>query len=244
MRWWRLPWPLPAVLAWGLCWLLYLLGLRIMAPLGAMLVASAAGVLSSLAVRRWWRRVLLALGFPLSLALSGTTLLAPWMWLLPVGMLLLVYPLHAWRDAPLFPTPDGALDALAVQVPLPEGARVLDAGCGIGDGLRALRRAYPQARLEGLEWSWPLRWLCAVRCPWAHVRRGDIWGEDWSGYRLVYLFQRPESMTRVLIKSAEMAHGSWLVSLEFALPDVSPHAQWTTVGGRILWVYQVPCLEG
>lgn len=239
----RLPWPLPAVLTWAGCWLAYLLALRAMAPLAAMLFASAAGVLASLLVRRWWRRLLVALGFPLSLALSGSALLPGWAWLLPVAMLLLIYPLHAWRDAPVFPTPTGALDGLAAHAPLPVGALVLDAGCGAGDGLRALRAAYPQARLEGLEWSWLLCWLCALRCPWARVRRGDIWAADWSGYALVYLFQRPESMSRALIKSGEMAPGSWLVSLEFALPDVAPCTELPVSEGRSLWVYRVPCLD-
>lgn len=239
----RPPWPLPAVLAWALCWLVYLTALHALTPLAAMLLASVVGVLASLVAVRWWRRALVALGFPLSLALAGSAWLPPWAWLLPVAMLLLLYPLHAWRDAPLFPTPEGALDALAQSASLPDGARVLDAGCGVGDGLRALRRAYPRVRLEGLEWSWPLRWICALRCPWARVRRGDIWGADWSGYQMVYLFQRPESMSRALIKSGEMAPGSWLVSLEFALPDVAAHAQRLTPGGRSLWIYRVPCLE-
>ena len=33
---------------------------------------------------------------------------------------------------------------------------------------------------------------------WFTGRRGDIWAADWSGYELVYLFQRPESMARAL----------------------------------------------
>lgn len=53
---------------------------------------------------------------------------------------------------------------------------MLDAGCGLGDGLIALRQAYPLARLEGLEWSRPLRWLCARRCPWARVAQGATCG--------------------------------------------------------------------
>jgi len=108
----RPPWPLPAVLAWALCWLVYLTALRALAPVAAMLLASAVGVLASLVVVRWWRRALVALGFPLSLAHTGSALLPPWAWLLPEAMLLLLYPVHAWRDAPLFPTPEGALDGL------------------------------------------------------------------------------------------------------------------------------------
>ena len=159
----------------------------------------------------------------------------------PLALLLLVYPLNAWRDAPLFPTPPDALNDLPDCAPLEPGARVLDAGCGLGDGLIALRQAYPLARLEGLEWSRPLRWLCARRCPWAQVHWGDMWRADWSGYQLVYLFQRPESMARAWAKGcAEMAPGAWLVSLEFPVPGVQPHARQQAPGGRAAWVYCTP----
>ena len=237
----RLPWPAPALIAWAGAWALHALLLPRAGPLAALLAGCALGTLASLWGTRWWRRVLIALGFPLSLALTGAAALPAWAWLIPLLLLLAVYPLNAWRDAPLFPTPAGALQGLETLAPLPPGARVLDAGCGLGDGLRALRQAYPQARLDGLERSWPLRWLCALRCPWARVRQGDIWLADWSSYQLVYLFQRPESMTRALVKAGEMAPGSWLVSLEFPLPGVAPQAQWPVrEGGRMVWVYCLP----
>ncbi|MNV13215.1 hypothetical protein D3C71_1038460 [compost metagenome] len=111
----------------------------------------------------------------------------------------------------------------------------------MGDGLKALRHAYPAAQLEGIEWSWPLRLLCALRCPWAQVRRADMWAEDWSPYRMVYLFQRPESMARAAAKAqAELATGAWLVSLEFAVPGVLPCAQLRAPGGRVVWLYRMP----
>lgn len=237
----RLPWPLPALLAWGVAWAIFVLLLRVMPPLGAMLVASALGTCASLLGNSWWRRGLIAVGFPLSLALTGMAHLPAWGWLVPLALLLLVYPLNAWRDAPVFPTPRHALKALPAQAPLPVGARVLDAGCGLGDGLLALRQAYPLVALEGLEWSWPLAAVCALRCRWARVRRGDIWRADWSTYQMVYLFQRPESMARAAAKAqAEMAPGSWLVSLEFAVPGVLPRAQLRSPGGRVVWVYRMP----
>ena len=237
----RLPWPAPALIAWAGAWALHALLLPRAGPLAALLAGCALGTLASLWGTRWWRRVLIALGFPLSLALTGAAALPAWAWLIPLLLLLAVYPLNAWRDAPLFPTPAGALQGLETLAPLPPEARVLDAGCGLGDGLRALRQAYPLARLDGLERSWALRWLCALRCPWARVRQGDIWLADWSSYQLVYLFQRPESMTRALVKAGEMAPGSWLVSLEFPLPGVAPQAQWPVrEGGRMVWVYCLP----
>jgi hypothetical protein len=107
--------------------------------------------------------------------------------------------------------------------------------------LKALRAAYPRAQLHGLEWSWPLALLCRLRCPWARVRRGDIWAADWSAYALVYLFQRPESMARVAAKaSAEMAPGNWLVSLAFELPGVRPSMRLQSFAGHGVWVYRLP----
>jgi trans-aconitate methyltransferase len=117
---------------------------------------------------------------------------------------------------------------------------VLDAGCGLGHGLQALRQAYPLAELHGIEQSWPLRWLCARRCPWAKVEQGDIWRADWSGYDLVYLFQRPESMPRAVAKArAELKPGAWLVSLEFEAPELTPVAKLDGVAqDKPVWVYR------
>lgn len=235
-------WPLPALaiwaLAWGLFWTMLWLGVQ---AAWALLVASALGVAASVLGQSWWRRLMIALGFPLSLALSGAASIPAWAWLLPLLLLLLIYPLNAWRDAPLFPTPKNALKHLAAQIPLRPDALILDAGCGLGDGLLALRQAYPQAQLHGLEWSWPLRALCALRCPWARVRQGDIWQADWSGYDLVYLFQRPESMARAAAKAqAQLKPGAWLVSLEFEATTLEPAAVLTNLPGKPVWLYRQP----
>lgn len=236
-----LRWPLPALLAWGAAWALFSVLQRWgMSGIAALLLATAGSAACSLLGATWWRRALIAVGFPLSLALSGVVTLPAWAWLLPLALLLLVYPLNAWRDAPLFPTPPRALQGLAAAIPLPDGALVLDAGCGLGHGLQALRLAYPQARLHGLEWSWPLRAVCALRCPWARVRQGDIWRADWSPYALVYLFQRPESMARALAKAqAQMQPGSWLVSLEFEVPGVVATGRLQAPDGRAVWLYRM-----
>ncbi len=237
----RLPWPLPALLVWAAAWLVFAGLQRVLPAALALLLACAVGTAASLLGRGWWRKGLIAAGFPLSLAFTSAASVPAWAWLVPLALLLLVYPLNAWRDAPVFPTPRHALDGLAAVAPLAAQARVLDAGCGLGDGLQALRRAYPQARIEGLEWSWLLRWLSALRCPWARVRQGDMWRADWSGYQLVYLFQRPESMARAAAKArAELAPGAWLVSLEFGVPNEAPQAQWFLPGGRVVWVYCMP----
>ena len=182
-------------------------------------------------------------GFPLSLALSGTAAaeLPGWAWLLPLALLVAIYPIKAWRDAPFFPTPRGALKGLARLAPLRTDARVLEAGCGLGDGLRELHAEFPQARIDGIEWSWPLRLACQWRCGFARVRRGDIWQADWSPFQMVYLFQRPESMPRAVDKAArELAHGSWLASLEFEALQLEPDAVHRCKDGRCVWLYQQP----
>ncbi|QHJ01530.1 class I SAM-dependent methyltransferase [Xylophilus rhododendri] len=239
----RLPWPLPALLTWASCWVCWL-GLRSVdvTPLIALFTTTLLGVLCALPQPRRSRRLMVAAGYPLSFAALGAASVPAWAWLLPLALLALVYPVRAWHDAPLFPTPPRALEMLPKTVSLADGAVVLDAGCGLGDGLIALRAAYPRAALRGTEWSWPLRLGCALRCPWARVRQGDIWQDDWSAVDMVYLFQRPESMGRAASKAVvELRPGAWLVSLEFPLPDehadLEAHAVPDT-GGKPVWAYR------
>jgi hypothetical protein len=237
-----LPWPLPALLAWALCWLAFvqLLGMELGGEV-ALALATLLGVGLSVLGKSWWRRLIISLGFPLSLAASGVVGLPAWAWLIPMLLLLLVYPLNAWRDAPIFPTPANALTQLPSIAVLPPGARIFDAGCGLGHGLQALRQVYPQATLHGIEWSWPLAQLCRWRCPWANVARGDIWRANWSNFDMVYLFQRPESMARAITKAkAELRNGSWLVSLEFEATGLNPLARLEGAQGKPVWVYQMP----
>ena len=245
-----LTWPLAALwvwgLAWALAWALRAAGAPLWACLGLPTALGALAALWPMVAGTVWRQLWVAGGFPLSvLALGqGTGVAAVW-WLLPLAVLLLAYPLRAWRDAPVFPTPRGALRELARQAPLrtPTG-RVHDAGCGMGDGLIELHAAYPQARLTGVEWSWLWRTVAALRCRFAHVRQGDMWAEDWGDCELVYLFQRPETMPRAWAKArAEMRAGTWLVSLAFEAVDaqgrpVPPHARLDLPGGRAVWVYR------
>ncbi|WP_182285167.1 class I SAM-dependent methyltransferase [Comamonas testosteroni] len=243
-KWLDSTWPLPALLVWLLAWLIFAGLARLLPWWLALLVGGGFSTAASLHGPNWWRRLIIAAGFPLSFLVLSASQLPAWGWLLPLALLLLIYPLNAWRDAPVFPTPLNALKGLAEVVQLPEQALVLDAGCGMGDGLRALHRALPQARLNGLEWSWPLAIASALRCPWARVRRGDIWLTDWSRYQLVYLFQRPESMGRAAVKAAtEMQPGSWLVSLDFQLPGVEATACLQGNSRHKAWIYAIP-LDG
>ncbi|MDW8336696.1 MAG: class I SAM-dependent methyltransferase [Tepidimonas sp.] len=244
-------WPLPALVLWLAAWAGYI-ALRIgwQRP-----VAEAFGIVALLtfvvAVRHGGtplRRMVMALGFPLSWVLAAGLVPMPpaWAWGLLAVLGLALYPWRAWRDAPLYPTPAGALDGLRQQLWLPPRARVLDAGCGAGDGLRALERAYPDAELHGVEKSAVLAWLARLRAPvTARVWRGDLWAQDWGGYDLVYLFQRPETMPRAAAKAAaELRPGAWLASLEFEVPGWRATLVWRCPDGRPLWAYRMPAAAG
>ena len=236
-------WPLPALLTWALAWGVFL-GLRALG-LGSFAAFAVALLVSGLPAwtgRTPWRRVFMLAGFPLSLVASGAAAGLPaWAWLLPMALLLVLYPLNTWGDAPLFPTPDSALEGLAAVAPLAEGAKIVDAGCGLGAGLMELHRVYPHARVLGLEWSWPLTLACKLRCRFADVKRADIWATDWSGFEMVYLFQRPESMARAMEKAGrELPDGKWLVSLEFEAVGFRPQSRIEAVDSKPVWVYQTP----
>lgn len=236
-------WPVPALLAWAAGWIAMLALGRTEALPPAL--AMAAGVLVAAApalfAGTFWRRVIVAAGFPLSLLVSGVGGVLPaWAWLVPLVALALAYPVTAWRDAPVFPTPRDALAGLDRHVTLAPSASVLDAGCGLGHGLRALHAVWPQARLAGVEWSWPLALVTRLRCPWARIARGDMWRGSWAAHDLVYVFQRPESMARALAKAdAEMRTGSWVVSLEFEAVGRRPHARMDMASGRPVWIYRI-----
>lgn len=236
-----MPWPLPAVLAWSAAWLCLVLSRAADLPAAmAFVLACATGAVLAWRCQGVWRRLISAAGFPLSAwALGAAAGVPAWLWLLLLLPVLAAYPLRAWRDAPFFPTPANGLQGLEALVDPPR--RVLDAGCGLGDGLLALRDLWPQARLYGLEWSRLLTVAAAWRCRGLglQIRRADMWTASWAEYDLVYVFQRPESMARVFEKAArELQPDAWLVSLEFAVPGQVPWASVQAEGRRPLWIYR------
>lgn len=245
-RAWR--WPLPALVAWLLGWGCLMWASHgaasVMSPGWALLLAMVPSIVLAPKAAAGWRRWTVLLGLPLMLALlQGLAAVPPWAWGATAAVLLALYPLQAWRDAPLYPTPADALRDLPQAVALHRGARVLDAGSGLGHGLVALRRAYPRAELLGVERSFALRLGSRIRRlegPW-RVQSGDLWALDWAAFDLVYLFQRPETMPRAWRKALEqMRPGAWLVSLEFPVPGHKADIELTTPQGKWLGAYRIP----
>jgi hypothetical protein len=237
-----LRWPLPGLLAWGTAWGAFVLLRGGPWPAWVAFAAAAAVPLAWLAgVRGLVRQAIVVGGFPLSaLALGVAGTLPGWVWLLALAALLLLYPLRAWLDAPLYPTAPDALEGLRARLDLPPVPHLLDAGCGLGHGLAALRQEWPQARLAGIERSAVLACVARWRARPAQVRWGDMWRCSWAGHNLVYLFQRPESMPRAWTKAqAELAPGAWLVSLEFPVPGREADVTVGPAGRRIVWAYRI-----
>ncbi len=239
-------WPWTAFAAWVLGWLL--LGGALAAgvqTLLALALAWAPSVLLAWWVGGRWRRLMVLAGLPLAVSVQQAAFAWPaWIWLLPMALLLALYPLSAWRDAPWFPTPPDALLALAPRLVLASDARMLDAGSGLGHGLVALRRAFPQARLDGMERSALLAWGSRMRrMTGVRVLRQDFWQRSWADYDLVYMFQRPESMDPAWRKACcEQRPGSWFVSLEFPVPGQVPTLQLEPgpASPRAVYAYRLP----
>jgi SAM-dependent methyltransferase len=237
-----LTWPLTALLVWCGTWLLYTLldHLGLMSP-WPLIFACTAGIAFSVLGSTRARQLALAAGFPLSLAFTEVSTVPFWAWFFLLIMALLIYPPRSWQDASLFPTPLNALRDVPQFAPLSPQSALLDAGCGLGDGLLALRLAYPQARYFGIEASWPLRALASIRCPWAKIWQGNIWEEPWHEYAVVYVFQRPEAMGRAVRKAqAELRPGAWLISLEFEAMELKSTATALAGPQRPVWMYQQP----
>ena len=248
---WLRIWPLPALVAWSGGLAMLIGTTRLGLPFG---LAMLAGLVPTLLVVRFaapgWRRLVVLAGLPLSVLLVlGAGAVPAWAWLVAVAVLVVIYPIQSWRDAPWFPTPHDALRDLPAQAPLVAGARVLDAGSGLGDGLIALARAYPHAVRVGVEGGWLLAWASRLRLgragqTGARVVHGDFWRAEWSGFDLVYLFQRPETMARAWAKaSREMRAGAWLVSLEFPVEDLQAAGRAACPDGRPIWIYRVSGTE-
>ena len=245
---WR--WPLPLLVAWVGGWGMVLGASWLSVPAaGALFLGLLPSLWAQAFARPGWRRLAVVTGLPLSLLLSmGSNAVPPWAWLCAAALLLGMYPLQSWRDAPVFPTPRSALRGLGERLKLAQGVRVLDAGSGLGHAMGALRLALPDALIHGVENSWLLVLATRWRGWRGHfgrphswqVRQGDMWATSWAGYGLVYLFQRPESMQRAWRKAhTDMADGAWLVSLEFEVPHVKAWTHMTCPDGRALWIYRV-----
>ncbi len=190
-------------------------------PLWIGLVGLTASLLSRwVALPAWWQIINLIFLPLLWLALqSGINPI----WYLVGFALLALTSLGAIRTrVPLYLSSARAAEALAGR--LPERARVLDLGCGLGGPLAQLSTLRPDTTLRGVEAA-PLNWLIARLRLWGRARidLGNLWDADLSRHDVVYAYLSPAPMPRLWEKALdEMRPGSLLISNSFSIPGVEP----------------------
>lgn len=190
-------------------------------PLGIVLAGLGAALLSRwLGLPAWWQVINLVFVPLLWLALQSG--IDP-TWFLVGFALLALTSLGAIRTrVPLYLSSSRAADALAER--LPERARVLDLGCGLGGPLARINALRPDATLHGVEAA-PLNWLIARLRLWGRARidLGNLWDTDLSGHDVVYAYLSPAPMPRLWEKArSEMRPGSLFISNTFSVPGVEP----------------------
>jgi len=190
-------------------------------PLWIALAGLTAALLSRwLDLPAWWQIINLAFVPLLWLTLQSEINPA---WFLAGLALLALTSLGAIRTrVPLYLSSPRAAKAVAAR--LPDHARVLDLGCGLGGPLARLSTLRPDASLHGVEAA-PLNWLISrLRLLGrAQITLGSIWDTDLSGHDLVYAYLSPAPMPRLWQKArAEMRPGSLFISNTFAVPGVEP----------------------
>jgi len=279
LRWLhRIPWPLPPLLVWLGCWICYLVLIQAGQGTGtAAVLISLAGCLAARWGQSRGRRLVIGLGFPLSwLWLADWAALAAPLWLLPLAVLLLLYPPSAWRLHDPAAEPD--FGNLRERLELPPMARIVAVGQlpgqpnaqPLGPLLRALQRAFPDARCTGLCRGW-LDCFSARLSGGGDARllRADPWQSDWSGCELLVLAlaakapapaarpraqglgadaatpenaaaKHPALEAAVQKAARELPAGAWLGSLGLALPGCQPSLEWPCPQGGTLWLYQAP----
>lgn len=191
-------------------------------PLAILSVGAVAALVAWLwRLPGWWRLINLLFVPGLWLAMGAE--IHPG-WYLAGFLLLAVTSLGAVRTrVPLYLSSDKAVDVLASI--LPQKARFLDLGCGLGGPLARLAVLRPDVELHGIEAA-PLNWFIArLRLGRrAQVRLGSLWEADLAKCDMVYAYLSPAPMARLWEKArAEMRPGSLFISNSFPVPGVPPH---------------------
>lgn len=195
--------------------------------------AIVAGMLAVVQATLWrmpgWQKLAHGLFMPAVVLLQQQALPA---WVYLVGLLLT---LALGRNAltervPLYRSSSEV--ALQLAQCLPQGARLLEAGCGDGRLALQLIRQRPDLHILAMENAWGscllalLRWWLAGRPPQLAFACRSFWQENWGSYDAVYAFLSPAPMPRVWRKFlAEGMPASLLVSNTFMVPDVQPDSR-------------------
>lgn len=131
---------------------------------------------------------------------------------------------------PFVPTNKRVVRMIVSTGVLKNARRVVDMGCGDGQCIQRVQRAYPRAQYTGIEWKpvlaqlakWRLRYSPIGRLrrlPQPDIQQGDMFAYNLSQTDAVIGFWVPEFAKRLVPKCIEeLPEGAVIISNLFALP--------------------------
>ena len=172
----------------------------------------------------WWLVIQAAFVPAIVLTLNqGTTATA---YLVAFALFWLIFRDNTTERVPLYLSSDRCWQAVGDCLPGDRPIRLLDAGCGLGGGIRTLARRYPESLFEGIESAplpWLYAWFMARNLPNCRVRLGNYREIHFRDFDVVYAFLSPQPMPGLWCKvRREMRPGSLFISNSFSVPGFEP----------------------
>lgn len=189
-------------------------------------IHSSLAVLLSIMLRLpyWW--LLIQAAFLPAVILSFKLDISPLSYLLAFIIFWLIFRDNTAERVPLYLSSTQSWQTLGEWITADKPIRFLDAGCGLGGGIRMLAKAHPESQFHGIE-SAPLpclyAWLMARNIPNCHVQWGNFRDVNFREYDKVYAFLSPQPMPGLWCKvRREMRPGTWFISNSFEIPGFDP----------------------
>lgn len=191
------------------------------------MIATTLSICAGMAI--WWRWI--HFFFPIALWLMSIAQIPNTLYLVGFVITLAVYWTTFKTRVPFYPSRPAvwhALLQLIQQIHPHRSMRMIDIGSGLGDLSMYIAKNRPDDIVEGIEIA-PLPWLISkVRSvkQGAHVSftMGNYESLNFAQYDLVFAYLSPAAMSNLWEKARqEMRPGSVLVSLEFEIPEATPH---------------------